>query len=329
LYFTNAFRKVGSRSSGKTSTNLSLQAVYQIPTENEPLTNSAHALQRLFYLLQTSTEAVSTAELTRSFGWGAQQIFEPQDLEEFLHKLIEMIEAKMKGTAVENALPKLFAGKIKTYISCINVAYESTRIENFWSIQLNVSGNKNIDESFREYIKVETMDGEYKYYTEGFGFQDAKNGVIFENFPEVLHLQLKRYEYDPNLDAMKIVNDRYEFPETFDASSYLSDDADKSEPYIYKLHGVLVYSGDYNSGYNYAFLKSKKDGPFYKFVDDRVTKCTMKEVLEDNFGGPNPNTRTTPTKMPTLAYILVYIRESRLEAVLADVTQADIPLHLR
>jgi ubiquitin carboxyl-terminal hydrolase 7 len=237
---------------------MSPQTIYQIPTENEPLTNSAYALQRLFYLLQTSTEAVSTAELTRSFGWEIRHIFEQQDLQEFLHKFIERMEEKMKGTAVENALEKLFVGKVKTYISCINVAHESSRVEDFWSIQLKVSGNKNIDESFRDYIQVGTMDGNNKYYTGEFGLQDAKKGVIFESFPQVLHIQLKRYEYEPNLDVMKMVNDRYEFPETFDASVYLSGYADKSEPYIYKLHSVLVYSGDGNSGHYYAFLKPKR-----------------------------------------------------------------------
>jgi ubiquitin carboxyl-terminal hydrolase 7 len=314
LYFTNAFRRVGSRSFGKTSANPSPQALYQIPTENESVTNSAYALQRLFYLLQTSTEAVSTAELTRSFGWETRHVFEQQDLQEFLHKLIERMEEKMKGTAAENALPELFVGKTKTYVSCINVAYESSYIEDFWSIQLNVSGNKNIDESFRDYIKVGTMDGEYKYYTEGFGFQDAKKGVIFESFPQVLHIYLKRYEYDTNLDVMKKVNDRYEFPEAFDVSPYLSDEADRSEPYTYQLHGVLVHSGDLNAGHYYAFLKPTKDGTFYRYNDDKVTRATMREVLEESYGS---------------AYMLVYIRQSRLGQVLLPVTKDDIPSHLR
>jgi ubiquitin carboxyl-terminal hydrolase 7 len=37
---------------------------------------------------------------------------------------------------------------------------------------------------------------------EGFGLQDAKKGVIFQTFPPVLHLQLKRFEYDMERDAM-------------------------------------------------------------------------------------------------------------------------------
>ena len=246
----------------------------------------------------------------------------------------------MKGTEAENALANMFVGKMKTYISCINVDYESSRIEDFWDVQLNVSGNKCLDDSFKDYIQVETMDGENKYFAEGHGLQDAKKGVIFESFPQVLHLQLKRFEYDINRDAMMKVNDRYEFPETWDASPYLSESADRSEPYIYKLHGVLVHSGDFNAGHYYAFLKPTVDGYFYRFDDDRVTRATLKEALDDNFGGDyanltngttgvrNPYTRTLSTKRSMSAYMLVYIRQSRLNDILVNVTEADTPEHL-
>lgn len=317
------------------------QAVYQIPTEDEAeKKNSAWALQRLFYLLQTNEEAVSTQELTASFGWETKHIFEQQDVQELSRILMERMEERMKGTDAENALAKMFVGKMKTYISCINVDYESSRIEDFWDIQLNVSGNKNLDDSFKDYIQVETMDGENKYFAEGYGLQDAKKGVIFESFPQVLHLQLKRFEYDINRDAMMKVNDRYEFPEIFDASPYLSDNADKSEPYIYQLHGVLVHSGDFNAGHYYAFIKPTADGHFYKFDDDRVTRATMKEALEENFGGDyanmvngkggvrNPYTRQISNKRSMSAYMLVYIRQSRLPNILLDVGETDTPPHL-
>lgn len=179
--------------------------MYQIPTENEPLTNSALTLQRLFYLLQTSTEAVGTHELTRSFGWETQDIFAQQDVQELNRILMESLEQKMKGTEAENSLAKMFVGKTKTYIKCINVEYTSERIEDFWDIQLNVRGFKNLDESFKDYIAVETMDGENKYFAEGHGLQDARKGVIFESFPEVLHLHLKRFEYDFNTMQMQKV----------------------------------------------------------------------------------------------------------------------------
>ncbi len=61
---------------------------------------------------------------------------------------------------------------------------------------------KNLQESFRDYIQVETLDGENKYMAEGYGLQKARKGVIFQRFPPVLHLQLRRFEYDMEKDAM-------------------------------------------------------------------------------------------------------------------------------
>ncbi|KID87115.1 Peptidase C19, ubiquitin carboxyl-terminal hydrolase 2 [Metarhizium guizhouense ARSEF 977] len=324
LYFTNAFRK----------------AVYEIPTENdESMQNSAYTLQRLFYQLQTSDQAVGTNELTKSFGWETRHIFEQQDVQELSRKLMERMEEKMKGTKAENVLPEMFSGKIKTYISCINVDYESSRIEDFWDIQLNVSGNKNMLESFQDYIQVEKMDGENQYFAgDEHKLQDANKGVIFTSFPDVLHLQLKRFEYDIQRDMMMKINDRYEFPDVFDAAPYLIEDADKSEPWTYQLHGVLVHSGDLNAGHYYAFIKPEKDGWFYKYDDDKVTRATSREVLEDNFGGeyrtPNgypraPLQKKAPIIRQNSAYMLVYIRQSKLDKILCSVQKNDIPQHLQ
>ena len=66
----------------------------------------------------------------------------------------------------------------------------------------------------------------------------------------------------------------------------------------------------------------------------------MKEVMEENFGGEyastngsvgvrNPYTRTLSNKRSMSAYMLVYIRKSRLDDVLPDVAQDDTPPHLQ
>jgi len=83
---------------------------------------------------------------------------------------------------------------------CCNVSLVGTHVIS--DIQLNVKGMKNLYESFMDYVAVETLEGENKYQAEGLGLQDAKKGIIFESFPPVLHLQLKRFEYDIQRDAM-------------------------------------------------------------------------------------------------------------------------------
>jgi ubiquitin carboxyl-terminal hydrolase 7 len=245
---------------------------------------------------------------------------------------MERLEHKMKGTVAEKVLPDLFVGKTKTYISCINVDYESSRVEDFWDIQLNVRGNKTLDDSFKDYIQVETLEGENKYEAGApYGLQDAKKGVIFESFPPVLHLHLKRFEYDLNLDMMAKVNDLHTFPMEFDAAPYLSKGADMSESWVYQLHGVLVHSGNLDAGHYYAFLKPTKDGHWYRFDDDRVNRATDKEVLDENYGDSQQRTNGSGGRAAIRtnnAYMLVYVRKTRQDDVFFPVTKDDVPSHI-
>jgi ubiquitin carboxyl-terminal hydrolase 7 len=196
---------------------------------------------------------------------------------------------------------------------------------------------KNLYESFRDYVAVEMLDGENKYQAEGLGLQDAKKGIIFESFPPVLHLQLKRFEYDMQRDAMVKVNDRHEFPFELDLGEFLDSTADRSKPWVYKLHGVLVHSGDLHGGHYFALIKPDRETRWLKYDDDRVTPVTDKEVLEENYGGEAAFNSLPPTaqrnqvramKRFTNAYMLVYIRESAIDEVLAPFTDEDTPPHL-
>lgn len=314
------------------------RAVYQIPTEDDHPTESvALALQRVFYHLQTSDQPVGTTELTKSFGWKSLDSFLQHDVQEFNRVLQDKLESKMKGTKAEGAIAKLFVGKMKSYIKCVNVDYESSRSEEFNDIQLNVKGMKNLYESFQDYVAVEMLDGENKYQAEGFGLQDAKKGIIFESFPPVLHLQLKRFEYDIQRDAMVKINDRHEFPFEIDLDEFLDPSADRSQPWIYKLHGVLVHSGDLHGGHYFALIKPDSESRWLKFDDDRVTPATDKEVLEENYGGEALNglppslqrNQVRAMKRFTNAYMLVYVRESAVREVLAPFTDEDTPPHLK
>lgn len=69
-------------------------------------------------------------------------------------------------------------------------------------IQLNVKGVRCLEDAFEDYIQIETLTGENQYRADDLGLQDAHKGIVFESFPPVLHLQLKRFEYDCVKDQM-------------------------------------------------------------------------------------------------------------------------------
>lgn len=323
-FFTKYFRKL----------------VYEIPTDNESPNNSVPlALQKAFYQLQVSKDPLDTLELTRSFGWDSGDAFTQHDVQELNRILMDRLENKMKNTPVEGELNEIFVGKMKSFIKCINIEYESSRVEDFWDLQLNVKNMKNLTESFESYTELELMNGENQYAAQDYGLQDAEKGVIFEYLPPVLHLQLKRFEYDFNYDQLIKINDRYEFPESIDLSKFLDKHSRQEQPVVYNLHGVLVHAGDISTGHYYTLIKPDTDDRWFRFDDERVWRVTKNQVFEENFGLnrlPDEQIRTMTRERyqaylldrHTSAYMLVYIRSDMEEKLLQPVTKEDVPQHV-
>ena len=135
---------------------------------------------------------------------------------------------KMKATRVEGTIPSLFEGKMISFIRCKHVDYESSREESFMDVQLNVKDRKDgnvllirskqmckwfghlaVYESFDDYVAIEVLDGDNKYDAGDHGLQEAEKGITFISFPPVLHLQLKRFQFDPISENNVKINDRY------------------------------------------------------------------------------------------------------------------------
>jgi ubiquitin carboxyl-terminal hydrolase 7 len=300
-------------------TNELRRAIYRMPTTGDDSATSVPlGLQRVFYRLQTSGEAVETGELTKSFGWGSIDSFMQHDVQEFFRVLMDNMEEKMKGTSVEGTVPRLFEGTMKSYIRCKNIEFESSRMETFQDIQLNVKGQNHLINSFKDYTAVEAMDGDNKYMAEGHGLQDADKGIIFVTFPPVLHLHLKRFEYSYELDDFYKVNDRFEFPEHIDLTEFLA--APMAVPATYTLHAVLVHSGFLQGGHYTAYVRPKLDGDWFNFDDDQVERVTAKQAIDANFG----QTEGARYRVVSNAYMLSYIRDSDWATVQAPCGDSDV-----
>ncbi|KCV70445.1 hypothetical protein, variant [Fonticula alba] len=313
-----------------------VQALFQIPLRANPADGTDQpsqtiplSLQRLFFEMMLARDAgpncrrlpVDTQRLTRSFGWDVQQSFQQHDVQEFNRILCDNLETGMKGTSVEGRLNQLLEGEYKSYIRCLNVEYESSRTETFFDIQLNVQGLPNLERSFEQYISEERLDGENAYNADGFGLQAATKGVIFTKFPPVLHLQLKRYEYDIHTGNNVKVTSHFEFPDTIDLGPYMEkDEHGRSQSKIYHLYGVLVHEGTVNLGHYFSFLRPRKNGLWYQFNDDEVNPVDYSLVTRDSFGSNQQVCRQTTT-----AYMLVYFAEEHLDEIFTEFKIADVP----
>jgi ubiquitin carboxyl-terminal hydrolase 7 len=140
----------------------------------------------------------------------------------------------------------------------------------------------------------------------------------------------------PQLTGISQINDRHEFPFEIDLTEFLDETADRSQPWVYKLHGVLVHSGDLHGGHYFACIKPDAASRWLKFDDDRVTPVTDREVLEENYGGEVLNgvpptlqrNQVRSMKRFSNAYMLVYIREALADEVLPPFKEEDTPAHL-
>ncbi len=166
----------------------------------------------------------------------------------------------MKGTAADGAITRLFVGKMKSYRQVCQRRLRVLALRRLLRHPTQRQGMNNLADSFRDYVQTEMLEGDNKYHAEGYGLQDAKKGVIFEKFPPFLHLQLKRFEYDIEKDSIVKINDRHEFPLEIDLADYLDKDSPLSkEDWKYRLHGVLVHSGDLHGGHYFALLKAREE----------------------------------------------------------------------
>ncbi len=325
-------------------------AVYKLPHKDENLaTSTTLALQTVFRNLQTSSQEVTTKDLTVAFGWTSAEAFLQQDVQEMMRVLIDKLEDKMKGTVVDGLTKELFAGRVRSYIKCVNVQYESKREEDFYDIQLDVKGCKNVYDSFKKYVEVEMLNEENQYEAGEYGKQDAHKGVIFETFPPVLTVHLKRFDFDLQTMNFTKIHDHYEFPLRLELDAYLAPDCPEESrrvPNNYLLHSVLVHQGDVGGGHYYAYIRpttdtfnysmlsadpatlagvAHPDQQWYKFNDEVVYHVPQREAVDNCYG------RRAKEGLPrglSSAYMLVYIREAEAPQIMRPVTMTDIPASL-
>jgi len=133
------------------------------------------------------------------------------------------------------------------------------------------------------------------------------------------------------------VNDKYAFSSTIDLNKFVErGPVNLTTDYTYDLYGVLVHSGDVHGGHYYAFIRPTTELQFFRFDDDRVTRATEKQAIEDNFGGDEEYTyhlhgkryNTTHKKFAN-AYMLVYMRRCEVPWIMSEITESDIPEKLR
>lgn len=165
--------------------------------------------------------------IRRSFGWEGTEVFQQQDVQELTRVLFDALEECFRGTEVENIIDQLYAGELIDYLRCMDVDYQSERVDKFLDFALAIlpfgstEALGSLSECIETYLRPEILDGENKYYAESVGRKvDAIKGLKFSKLPHIMTVQLKRFVYDFT-GMQKKVNDRVTFPMLLDMNTYV------------------------------------------------------------------------------------------------------------
>lgn len=199
---------------------------------------------------------------------------------------------------------RIFGGRIRSQVKCSQCGYESNTYDPFLDLSLEINHAHTIEKALKLFTAVEVLDGgnKYKCPRQNKAVR-AEKRITIESSPNVLVLQLKRFEF--SFSGRK-VSKPVAFTEVLDLSPYLSNKP--HEPLVYDLYGVLVHQGhSMHSGHYFCFIKSSGGSEWHKFDDTRVHATALRNV------------------MGQLPYILFYIRRQPIAPSKANNTTNTAP----
>ncbi|KAJ1420139.1 Ubiquitin-specific peptidase 48 [Sesbania bispinosa] len=238
-------------------------------------------LVRLFVQLHVSKMAfidsspfVKTLELDN----GVQQ-----DSHEFLTLLLSLLERCLSHSKVPKArtiVQDLFRGSVSHVTTCSQCGRDSeasSKMEDFYELELNVNGLKSLDESLDDYLTVEELHGDNQYFCESCKTRvDASRSIKLCTLPDVLNFQLKRCIFLPKTTTKKKITSVFSFPAELDMRHRLPELSQSD--LVYDLSAVLIHKGTgVNSGHYIAHIKDENTAQWKELELSRINE-RRKEV---------------------------------------------------
>jgi len=284
------------------------------------------SLQALFAMMQfTKRKFVDPADFICKLGLNPSVQQDAQEFSKLFVSLLEDSLAHQKQGTVRTMIQKQFRGEYAYVTTCQACLKESVRPSHFYELDLALAGNKTIADCLGDFLKVERMTGDEKYFCENCcSKQEATRCCKLRELPPVLNLQLNRFQFDMQLGRKKKLNSNIQFPEELDMSGYIAT----SSPAKYSLTGVLMHVGpDANHGHYIAHIQEMESGNWFKFSDECVGPLQGKSLrlgVEEEIGGQarkQGKLGKIVSKAGVLnsnnAYMLVYMLQESIQEIRA------------
>ncbi|RKP34582.1 hypothetical protein BJ085DRAFT_18031, partial [Dimargaris cristalligena] len=195
-----------------------------------------------------------------------------------LNGLNSKIDARVKETTLVHAI---FGGYLQSQIRCSRCHADSNTFDPLLDLSLEVRNCSSIQRALSTFTKPELLDGRNKYKCDKCQvLVEARKQLTIYQTPEVLTIQLKRFDFGHSMFGGGKINKHIEYPETLDLAPYISPSRKGVEMNTrYSLYGVLVHSGSScHSGHYYCYIKATS-GAWYCMDDSSVSSISLKQVL--------------------------------------------------
>ena len=290
------------------------ESILNCQQETSTEKNCFYQLKKVFYSLKyLQTTYYTPTSFIENYDNQKLDAKVQMDVFEFFCDFIEKIEQKLKNTKNENIIKYFFMGRqndVLTFEGECN--HHRTNESQFYSIQLQVQGKKNIYESLDTLIEGEKMTGDNCIFCP----QCNKNmpstkSQNFKTLPRIFMFVLKRFEFNYQTMQKFKINDYYEFPIELDMNKYTDDFIrnGKNDDNRYKLKSIIVHTGNCDSGHYYAFILDEKTNEWYEFNDTKVQKFHLDALDVEAYGKGeiiSENGNNIEVESNKSAYILFY-----------------------
>ncbi|XP_006649541.2 ubiquitin carboxyl-terminal hydrolase 26 isoform X1 [Oryza brachyantha] len=200
-----------------------------------------------------------------------------QDSHEFLTLFLSLLEGSLSHSKVPGAktiVQHLFRGSVSHVTRCSSCGRDSeasSKMEDFYELELNIKGLNNLEQSLEDYFSTEALNGENQYFCESCQTRvDATRCIKLRSLPPVVNFQLKRYVFLPKTTTKKKISSAFSFPGQLDLGKRLSNPL---SCYTYGLSAILIHKGSAaNSGHYVAHIKDESNGQWWEFDDEHVSK---------------------------------------------------------
>ncbi|CAJ0575331.1 unnamed protein product, partial [Mesorhabditis spiculigera] len=242
-----------------------------------------NCLQKLFYLLQYSPlDTCAVKEFTSALRLGNEQ----QDAQEFSLMFFDALDRHLlnhpNGLETRNRIVAHLQGSTTQRITC-RCGRDSKTETMVQSLPLSIDNTKTLTDMLQRYFATEDLED---YMCDQCGERGhVQRHLEMERFPQVLLLQINRYQFDAN-NRNKKIKTAVQFPQELEGDA-LRPGSDRKTGIKYDLCAVMIHEGERTEyGHYYDIIWRSENDKWYQYNDEVVTEAKRPGVSIENAKNP-------------------------------------------